>query len=86
MSADLTEPTGKQTITCPSMIPAAATGGKIIVSISYRPEWWPFRKQKHKHFVTAKDKDGKFVWFEQPMPNVAKTGAPHLPRRRTRIA
>jgi hypothetical protein len=68
MAADVIEPTRKATITCPSPVPLAITKGDIIVSVSYRPEWLPFRRQKHIRFVTARAADGNLNWFEQPMP------------------
>jgi hypothetical protein len=68
MAADVIEPTRKATIACPYPIPVAITKGDIIVSVSYRPEWLPFRRQTHVRFVTEKAADGNLNWFEQPMP------------------
>jgi hypothetical protein len=72
MVADIISPTDKQAFTCPMpLIPAGhVTYGDMIIAVSYRPDWWPFRKQIHKRFATALDAERKPVrWYEQPMPN-----------------
>jgi hypothetical protein len=71
MVADLIPPTGKQAFTCP--MPFIESGhvtyGDIIIAISYRPDWWPFKRQIHKRFTTALDAERKPTrWYEQPMP------------------
>ena len=71
MVADLIEPTGKQAFTCPMPFfeKGQVTYGDMIIAVSYRPAFWPFRKQIHKRFATALDADRKPVrWYEQPMP------------------
>jgi hypothetical protein len=71
MVAELIQPTGKQAFTCP--MPFVERGhvtyGDMIIAVSYRPDWWPFRRQIHKRFATALDADRKPIrWYEQPMP------------------
>jgi hypothetical protein len=71
MVADLIQPTGKQAFTCPMPFveKGHVTYGDMIIAVSYRPDWWPFRRQIHKRFATALDADRKPVrWYEQPMP------------------
>jgi hypothetical protein len=68
MATDILEPTVKRNIQCPTGGFGPITQGNIIVIVSYRPSWWPFRYQKHKHFVTARAADGSLVWLEEPMP------------------
>jgi hypothetical protein len=71
MVADLIQPTGKQAFTCPMPFieKGHVTYGDMIIAVSYRPAFWPFRKQIHKRFATALDADRKPVrWYEQPMP------------------
>jgi hypothetical protein len=29
------------------------TYGDVIIAISYRPDWWPFKRQIHKRFTIA---------------------------------
>jgi hypothetical protein len=71
MVADLIQPTGKQAFNCPMPFveKGHVTYGDMIIAVSYRPEWWPFRKQTLKRFATALDADRKPIrWYEQPMP------------------
>ena len=72
MVADVIPPTGKQAFTCPmsALIPSGhVTYGDIIIAVSYRPAWWPYKWQKLHRFATALDANRKPVrWYEQPMP------------------
>jgi hypothetical protein len=69
MHVDLIPPTGKHTFTCP--MPFTKTGitsAEIIISVSYRPSWWPWEHQVHKRFMTAHGDDKPTRWYEEPMP------------------
>jgi hypothetical protein len=71
MVANLIPPTGKQAFTCPMpLIPSGhVTYGDVIIAVSYRPDWWPFKRQIQKRFATALDSQRKPIrWYEQPMP------------------
>jgi hypothetical protein len=69
MAIDVLPATGKHTFTCPMpFAKTAVTFADIIISVSYRPSWWPFTRQVHKHFETPKGDDKPTKFFEMPMP------------------
>jgi hypothetical protein len=45
---------------------ATASNAEIVITVKYRPDWIPWRQERHWRFVTVTNAEGQLVWVPVP--------------------